>query len=59
MDYQLIVPGSDMHLLLTFSTPLVQIADPMVDLFDAVAGSLTWLEMEDAADSIARTLTVS
>lgn len=36
------MPGSGAHLLLTFSTPLVQIADVMVDLFDAVAGSLTW-----------------
>ncbi|MFG3025966.1 hypothetical protein ACGFZQ_47050 [Streptomyces sp. NPDC048254] len=44
VDYQLIVPGSDMHLLLTFSTPLVQIAEAMVELFDAVAGSLTWLD---------------
>lgn len=42
LDYQLRVPRSDMHLLLTFSTPLVQIADAMVELFDAVAGSLTW-----------------
>ncbi|MCX4989243.1 MULTISPECIES: hypothetical protein [unclassified Streptomyces] len=42
VDYQLGVPRSDMYLLLTFSTPLVQIADAMVDLFDAVAGSLSW-----------------
>lgn len=44
VDYQLRVPRSDMHLLLTFSTPLVQIADAMVELFDAVAGSLVWKE---------------
>ncbi|MFE2532871.1 hypothetical protein [Streptomyces sp. NPDC059371] len=42
VDYQLGVPRSDMNLLLTFSTPLVQIADAMVELFDAVAGSLRW-----------------
>ncbi|MEV6884913.1 hypothetical protein [Streptomyces sp. NPDC051135] len=42
LDYQLPVPGTGAHLLMTFSTPLVQIADAMVELFDAVAGSLTW-----------------
>ena len=44
VDYQVPVPGTAARLLLTFSTPLVQIADAMVELFDAVAGSLTWLE---------------
>ncbi|MEW2305774.1 hypothetical protein AB0958_38440 [Streptomyces sp. NPDC006655] len=44
VDYQLPVPGTAAHLLLTFSTPLLQIADAMVELFDAVAGSLTWLD---------------
>ncbi|MFK0109183.1 hypothetical protein [Streptomyces sp. NPDC091217] len=44
VDYQLPVPGTTAHLLLTFSTPLLQIADAMVELFDAVAGSLTWLD---------------
>jgi hypothetical protein len=42
VDYQLGVPRSDMNLLMTFSTPLIQIADAMVELFDAVAGSLAW-----------------
>ncbi|MET8132027.1 hypothetical protein ABZV24_08690 [Streptomyces sp. NPDC005251] len=42
VDFQLGVPRSGMNLLLTFSTPLVQIADAMVELFDAVAGSLRW-----------------
>ncbi|MDN3268479.1 hypothetical protein [Streptomyces sp. MA15] len=42
LDYQVPVPGTETHLLLTFSTPLVQIADAMVELFDAVAGSLRW-----------------
>ncbi|MDQ0488008.1 hypothetical protein OG986_18995 [Streptomyces cellulosae] len=42
LDYQVPVPGTGAHLLLTFSTPLVQIADTMVELFDAVAGSLRW-----------------
>ncbi|MFD8811177.1 hypothetical protein ACFV23_06750 [Streptomyces sp. NPDC059627] len=44
VDYQLPVPGTAAQLLLTFSTPLLQIADAMVELFDAVAGSLTWLD---------------
>ncbi|MDO0926328.1 hypothetical protein QQY24_13170 [Streptomyces sp. TG1A-8] len=44
VDYQLPVPRSDMHLLLTFSSPLVQIADAMAELFDAIAGSLVWKE---------------
>jgi hypothetical protein len=43
LDYQLSIPGTGAHLLLTFSTPLVQIAEAMTELFDAVAGSLTWL----------------
>ncbi|MFE0099455.1 hypothetical protein [Streptomyces sp. NPDC059009] len=42
LDYQLPVPGAEAYLLLAFSTPLVPIADAMVDLFDAIAGSLTW-----------------
>ncbi|MEU9633546.1 hypothetical protein ACGFZZ_00710 [Streptomyces tendae] len=46
LDYQLPVPETGAHLLLTFSTPLVQIADAMVELFDAVAGSLTWMDGE-------------
>ncbi|GGW92235.1 hypothetical protein GCM10010383_22630 [Streptomyces lomondensis] len=43
LDYQLPVPRADGCLLLTFSTPLVQIADAMVQLFDAVAASLAWV----------------
>ncbi|QKW09396.1 hypothetical protein HUT18_26410 [Streptomyces sp. NA04227] len=42
VDYQLDIPGGQGQLLLTFSTPLIQIADAMTELFDAVAGSLTW-----------------
>ncbi|WP_260474336.1 hypothetical protein [Streptomyces sp. WAC 04229] len=44
LDCQLSVPGTGAHLLLTFSTPLVQIADAMGALFDAMAGALTWME---------------
>lgn len=42
VDYHLPVPGSETYLLLSFSTPLDPVADPMADLFDAVAHSLTW-----------------
>ncbi|MFF0204151.1 hypothetical protein [Streptomyces sp. NPDC005017] len=42
LSYQVSVPGREAHLLLSFSTPLVHIADAMVGLFDAVAGSLVW-----------------
>ncbi|MFF3845415.1 hypothetical protein [Streptomyces sp. NPDC002328] len=50
LDYQLAIPETDAHLLLTFSTPLVQIADAMVELFDAVAGSLSWTGGESDRD---------
>jgi len=42
LDFQVSVPHAQALLLLTFSTPLIQIADAMVELFDAVAGSLSW-----------------
>ncbi|WP_405817421.1 hypothetical protein OG241_23060 [Streptomyces sp. NBC_01390] len=44
LDYQVQIPRAQAILLLTFSTPLIQIADAMVDLFDAVAGSLSWTD---------------
>lgn len=50
VDYQVPVPGTDQSLLLTFSTPLVQIAEAMVELFDAVAGSLQWIEGDEHED---------
>ncbi|MGH3871887.1 MAG: hypothetical protein ACRDSR_10310 [Pseudonocardiaceae bacterium] len=36
------VPGTSEMLLLSFSTPIDPIADAMVALFDAIAGSLQW-----------------
>ncbi|NKI42408.1 hypothetical protein [Streptomyces physcomitrii] len=42
VDYQLDIPGGQGQLLLTFSTPLVQLAEAMTELFDAIGGSLTW-----------------
>ncbi|MFI7020737.1 hypothetical protein [Streptomyces sp. NPDC050164] len=47
LDYQLPIPGAGACLLLTFSTPLVQIGDAMVQLFDAVAASLVWVGGDD------------
>lgn len=43
LDYYVRIPESDAYLLLTFSTPLDPLADALVELFDAVAGSLAWV----------------
>ncbi|WP_238431410.1 YusG family protein [Streptomyces cavernae] len=42
VDYLVAVPMTAASLLLTFSTPLDAFADAMVELFDAIAGSLHW-----------------
>lgn len=42
LDYYIRIPRSEAYLLLSFSTPLDPLADTLVELFDAVAGSLTW-----------------
>ena len=42
VEYFVPVPGRAELLLLTFSTPLEPLADEMVELFDAVAGTLRW-----------------
>ncbi|MEU3089408.1 hypothetical protein ACWCQ0_29850 [Streptomyces massasporeus] len=44
VEYHIPVPGAMAFLLLSFSTPLEPIADAMAELFDAIAGSLTWTE---------------
>ncbi|MFF4748333.1 hypothetical protein ACWD5R_00420 [Streptomyces sp. NPDC002514] len=46
LTYQVPVPTTRAYLLLTFSTPLVEIADVMIELFDAVAGSMIWTDGE-------------
>ncbi|MFG3100121.1 hypothetical protein ACGFZL_06335 [Streptomyces sp. NPDC048182] len=48
LAYQLHVPGTSSCLMLTFSTPLVQIADAMVALFDAIATSFTWMDRAES-----------
>ncbi|MFC8200413.1 hypothetical protein ACFUTV_34225 [Streptomyces sp. NPDC057298] len=42
VEYFVPVPDRDEVLMLTFSTPLEPIADAMAELFDAVAGTLSW-----------------
>jgi hypothetical protein len=42
LDLHIPVPGSSAWLLLSFSTPLVPLADALVGLFDAIAGTLRW-----------------
>jgi hypothetical protein len=42
VDYLLPMPGKKGLLTLAFATPLEQLADPLVVLFDAIAESLRW-----------------
>ncbi len=50
VEYFVPVPDRDEVLMLTFSTPLEPIADAMVGLFDAVAGTLRWQKADNAGD---------
>jgi hypothetical protein len=43
VDYIVPVPGSDGHLLLSFSTATDEVADELVLLFDAMASNLRWV----------------
>jgi hypothetical protein len=47
VEYFVPVPDRDEVLMLTFSTPLEPIADAMVELFDAVAGTLRWQHRQE------------
>ncbi|MEV6196079.1 hypothetical protein AB0M19_27190 [Streptomyces sp. NPDC051920] len=42
VEYFVPAPLNDETLMLTFSTPMEPIADAMVELFDAIAGTLRW-----------------
>jgi hypothetical protein len=42
LTYYVPIPAAKRWLMLTFSTPLDPLADQMVELFDAVAGTLHW-----------------
>lgn len=43
LDVHVAVPESGAYLILSFSTPLDQLADAMVGLFDSIAGTLRWI----------------
>ncbi|MGY1500402.1 hypothetical protein ACW4TU_28115 [Streptomyces sp. QTS52] len=47
VEYFVPVPDREEVLMLTFSTPLEPIADAMVGLFDAVAGTLRWQQVDN------------
>ncbi|MGH3384935.1 MAG: hypothetical protein ACRDO1_10190 [Nocardioidaceae bacterium] len=42
VDYWIPVPGIPQTLLLTFSSPMEEIAEVMVNLFDSIASSVRW-----------------
>ncbi|MHC3474485.1 hypothetical protein ACYF6T_38130 [Streptomyces sp. 7R007] len=42
LAYYLPIPATERWLMLNFSTPIDPLADQMVELFDAVAGTLHW-----------------
>lgn len=42
LQYVVVLPDLMRLALLDFSTPTVGLADPFVELFDAIAGTLTW-----------------
>jgi hypothetical protein len=43
LDIHIPIPGSSAYLLLSFSTPLAPLADALVGMFDAIAGTLRWI----------------
>jgi len=51
VEYFVPVPDRDEVLMLTFSTPLEPVADAMVGLFDAVAGTLRWQRTSKVEDN--------
>ncbi|MDT0345948.1 hypothetical protein [Streptomyces litchfieldiae] len=44
LDFYLPIPESGGWLILTFSTPIPELAQPLTELFDAIAGSLRWTQ---------------
>jgi hypothetical protein len=42
-DVHIQVPGSGAWLLPSFSTPIQELAAPLLDLFDAIAGTFAWI----------------
>lgn len=43
LDIHIPVPNIGSHLLLSFSTPMEPLADPLVELFDSIARTLKWV----------------
>ncbi|MGQ4376394.1 hypothetical protein ACN6K9_006721 [Streptomyces sp. SAS_267] len=52
VEYFVPAPQNDETLILTFSTPMEPIADAMVELFDAIAGTLRWQARIDGEESL-------
>ncbi|GAB3116430.1 hypothetical protein GCM10027160_25450 [Streptomyces calidiresistens] len=50
LTHHLPVPGTGAHLLLTFSTPLIELADPLMEMCDAIAASLLWRREDDGEE---------
>ncbi|MBY8884699.1 hypothetical protein K7472_07555 [Streptomyces sp. PTM05] len=44
VDFQVAVPDTEGHLLLSFSTPMEPLADALVKLFDSIAMTLQWTD---------------
>lgn len=42
-DVYVLVPGADAWLLMSFSTPIVELAPQMQELFGAITGTLSWI----------------
>ncbi len=43
VDFQFELPGSPLHLLLSYSTPILPLADAFAELFDTMTGTLRWI----------------
>jgi hypothetical protein len=43
LDFELAIPNSPLHLLLSFSTSMDPLADVLVELFDTIASTLQWM----------------
>lgn len=50
LDIHFPVPDSGAYLMLSFSTPLDELADAMVGLFDSIASTLRWLRQPPQPD---------
>lgn len=43
LDFEIAIPNSPLHLLLSFSTSMDPLADVLVELFDTIATTLQWM----------------